>query len=216
MKILRRFIYVWIATVLLTPIIAMPLQAQGPLNTLVIHSQYRNPYNQQWNQEIVWNFRPRKTNQYAIFQNDQTQPMMLLSYSLTGHLVGITDLSAGISSHSGIAKEGTITLSWGFPIPFDDLDEGGLEETTATVHKQIGETRFAYQITKETASITQEEAAAEGMLKFRSPSADGPVKSLKLIVVRQNKTILIRQLWETGSHWWLYEETPERRSWLVP
>jgi hypothetical protein len=183
----------------------------GPAS-IEIRSQYRNPSTQQWYQETNWNFRLQDDLQYAVFRNDEKKPTMLLTYSNTGRLVRIDDFLTGMENRN--VGKNTITLSWGFPIPFDDLRPGSSGKHVETIHKQVGDTRFAYQIIKETRLISFDDAVAQGMLSRRQKTVYPG--TLKLITIWHDQNVLVRQLWAEGAGWWLYEDTDTRRSWREP
>lgn len=182
---------------------------------LVIQSRYLDPATGRWGQEIPWQVRGQDGNRYGIFRGGRDdRPAMVLTYDGTGRLTGIQDLLSGTESRDIDPKE-PVTLSWGHPVPFDDLDPVSPGPQVLTVRKQVGATGFAYRITKETRLITPEEAVAEGMIaQGREASFQG--RALQLITILQDKALVVRQLWVKGDKWWIYEETGMRRSWREP
>ncbi|MFZ5569106.1 MAG: hypothetical protein ACOZF0_01785 [Thermodesulfobacteriota bacterium] len=178
---------------------------------IVIRSRYLNPVTQAWDNEIKWRLVPRESGSYAVFRNDQAQPDLMLQYAATGRLMRIEDRLSGIYTHDTRAEE-TITLSWGYPFPLDDLNPGDSGQTQAVSRKLVGDTGFAYHLDKETRPITLAEAVAREMI----PPDQAHVHTgrvLKLVSVHYGKSIRVRQLWAEGDRWWLYEDTGDRRSW---
>jgi hypothetical protein len=74
--------------------------------------------------------------------------------------------------------------------------------------------------------ISLEEANSSGWLQA-PPSTDAAVSPSEktgdatapplrmLTAVDDDNATVVRQLWREGDHWWIYEETPFKRSWRV-
>lgn len=180
-------------------------------SAIQIRSRYLNPATQKWDNEIVWSLIRQAPRQYGAFRNNQPQPDLVLHYSDSGRLMRTDDKLSGMYSRE-IGIDETITLSWGYPFPFDDLNPGDSLQTETVSHKRVGDTHFAYHLSKEIRSITPAEALAQGMVR-REQSHAYQDRALKLIVVQHGKSTRVRQLWAEGDSWWLYEDTENRKSW---
>ncbi|MEW6077226.1 MAG: hypothetical protein AB1724_05415 [Thermodesulfobacteriota bacterium] len=107
-----------------------------------------------------------------------------------------------------------LLLCPGFPapcdiIPIDARDDGRMYQEII----RAGDSAFTrtYTISSETVSI--DEARTNGWIRAGSPNVAGD-----LVMVRVNDDrgrLAVRQLWPANGSWWIYEETPQRRSWLL-
>lgn len=101
----------------------------------------------------------------------------------------------------------------GFPAPCDILPVE--EEGCGKIYRE--ETRAGGRLFKKwyrviCTEVSPEQALDNGWIK--SDVAD-PCNLQMLTVVDGHDCLIVRQLWSRGGAWWLYEETPLRRSWLV-
>lgn len=106
-----------------------------------------------------------------------------------------------------------LLLAPGFPAPCDVLPVGRAQDGAAYEEKvEAGGRVFLnrYRISVETVSAG--EARAKGWIRIED--ADGAL--VMITVTDQKGRRVARQLWPAGGTWWLYEETPLRRSWLIP
>ncbi|MHB8773163.1 MAG: hypothetical protein ACYC7J_19380 [Syntrophales bacterium] len=127
--------------------------------------------------------------------------------------------SLGEIRWEGIGKSGEKTsptgmlLLPGFPAPCDVLPIGGQEEGRLYQEKShAGGRTFSRSYRLSTRMSSVGEATSQGWLRGGEPAASG----LIMVTVTDEKgNLVVRQLWPTDGAWWLYEETPLRRSWLV-
>jgi hypothetical protein len=121
----------------------------------------------------------------------------------------------------GIGKGGEkrgasgLLLTPGFPAPCDILPVGAREEG-AVYHENIeaGGSVFSRSWRVSSALFSAADARAKGWIREGAP---GPAELIMVTVSDDKGRLTVRQLWPaagTGS-WWLYEETPLRRSWLI-
>jgi hypothetical protein len=105
----------------------------------------------------------------------------------------------------------------GFSVPCDILPViaacGGADPEIIEIRRQAGESAFVEQFQLDCIAVTPGEALAEGWLRE-------PVDGMEpLVLIRatslRNGEYMARQLWVSGDAWWLYEETPYRRSWRL-
>lgn len=127
--------------------------------------------------------------------------------------------SAGPIIWTGIGKSDEkrsdtgFLLAPGFPAPSDLLpvsepDRGKIYQEKVTAGGRV----FSRNYRMEWSRFNTDEAQAMGWIK-----ADGPgASALILVTVSDEKgKPAVRQLWPIDGSWWLYEETPLRRSWLM-
>ncbi len=114
-----------------------------------------------------------------------------------------------------VSAGGELMVFPGFSIPCDILpvhticstDEPGIYD----IRRQVGERGFTDQWQAECLTITRSEALSAGWIRDDSDVAE-PLFWIQVTRLR-DKELLVRQLWQPGDSWWLYEETPYRRSW---
>ena len=101
----------------------------------------------------------------------------------------------------------------GHPAPCDLLPpEHDDQKPTFEERESAGERVFVKQYRISYRSVAKDEAVNEKWLK----NAAGDHSSFQLrTVVDEQGALVVRQLWPEGAPWWVYEETPLRRSWLV-
>jgi hypothetical protein len=125
---------------------------------------------------------------------------------------------AGEIRWKGIGKSGEkesetgLLLAPGFPAPCDVLPIGEEDEREYQEKTEAGGSVFirTYQVSSATFSL--EEANEKGWIKAETKG----ISELILVTVTDEKgQLAARQLWAPGGSWWLYEETPLRRSWRI-
>jgi hypothetical protein len=115
---------------------------------------------------------------------------------------------------SGQKKSGAgILLVPGFPAPCDVLpagqgDSGGVYEERIEAGGRVFSK--SYRVSFDTFSVS--DAKAMGWIRAEDPGRTG----LIMVAVTDEKgRPVVKQLWPADASWWLYEETPLRRSWLI-
>lgn len=115
---------------------------------------------------------------------------------------------------TGQKKSGAgILLAPGFPAPCDVLpvgqgDSGGVYEERVEAGGRVFSR--SYRVSFNAFSVG--EAKAMGWIKAEDPGRTG----LIMVTVTDEKgRPVVKQLWPADGSWWLYEETPLRRSWLI-
>ena len=115
---------------------------------------------------------------------------------------------------SGQKKSGTgVLLVPGFPAPCDVLPVGPGDGGGEVYEERIeaGGRVFSKKYRISSHSVTAGEARAMGWIRVEDPGAAG----LIMVTVTDDKARpVVKQLWPGDGSWWLYEETPLRRSWL--
>jgi hypothetical protein len=107
-----------------------------------------------------------------------------------------------------------LLLAPGFPAPCDVLPVGpGVDSGAAYEERsEAGGRVFSRTYRVFFHSFTVGEAKANGWIREEAPGIPG----LMMITVTGEKgRPVVKQLWPAEGSWWLYEETPVRRSWLI-
>jgi hypothetical protein len=114
----------------------------------------------------------------------------------------------------GQKKSGAdILLLPGFPAPCDVLPVGrgdGVREYEERI--EAGGRVFSKIYRVSFAAFGVAEAKAAGWIRMEAPGNAG----LIMVTVTDEKgRPVVKQLWPADGSWWLYEETPLRRSWFI-
>jgi hypothetical protein len=106
-----------------------------------------------------------------------------------------------------------ILLLPGFPAPSDVLPVGrGDGERVYGERIEAGGRIFSKSYRVSFAAFGIADAKAAGWIRTEEPGKAG----LIMVTVADEKgRPVVKQLWPTDGSWWLYEETPLRRSWLI-
>jgi hypothetical protein len=127
--------------------------------------------------------------------------------------------AAGEIRWKGMGKPGQkksgagILLLPGFPAPCDVLpvgrgDSGGVYEERIEAGGRV----FSKSYRVSSSGFSVGEAMAMGWIRAEDPGGTG----LIMVAVTDEKgRPVVKQLWPADGSWWLYEETPLRRSWLI-
>lgn len=178
-----------------------------------VRSLYLDSISNKWEKEITWVFNVKDSTCITVTRGDRAEPDITIRYLPDGLLEEVEDHVSGIHRNRQ-AKGDKIVLSWGFPVPYDYLSPFDDSINEAVVKKQAGGVTFSHMVTRDIRNIGIDEALSENMI---DPNTANTLCSerLRLITVERNGNLVVRQLWPEGGSWWLYEETPNRKSWLV-
>lgn len=119
-------------------------------------------------------------------------------------------------SQSGQKKSSAgILLVPGFPAPCDvlpvgqaDRDDGGIYEDRIEAGGRVFLKRYRVSFEK----VNVAEAKAMGWIRVEEAGKTGLIM---VTVTDERGNPAVKQLWPVDAPWWLYEETPLRRSWLI-
>lgn len=128
--------------------------------------------------------------------------------------------SVGEIRWKGIGKRGEkrsntgLLLAPGFPapcdvLPVDEKDEGRVYKEKS----EAGGSVFIKSYRVSSAPFSVAEAKAKGWV--RGEKTHGIAGLIMVTVTDEKGQLAVRQLWPADGSWWLYEETPVRRSWLI-
>ena len=126
---------------------------------------------------------------------------------------GAIDWHGALRGRTKRTSNGLMVLP-GHPIPGDILPARRSGETvTFDDRVTAGDRVFIKQYSCSYAMVTRDEAVDAGWIK---ESAALSLSKLEMrTVLDDNGDLVVRQLWPQSSSWWVYEETPFRRSWVV-
>lgn len=115
---------------------------------------------------------------------------------------------------SGQKKSGAgILLLPGFPAPCDVLPVGRGDRAGAYEERiEAGGRVFAKSYRVSFAAFSVADAKAMSWIRVEDPGKAGLIM---VTVTAENGRPVVKQLWPADGSWWLYEETPLRRSWLI-
>lgn len=189
----------------------------APGGEFLIRSQYRMNPDAAWRKETVWRFAVKDAS-IAVTAEGATEATATLTYGDDGRLKEVvTALPGGHEKQFGgglRSEDGSIFLSDGFPVPFDDLYPENVMEGDITLKKSAGGMRFSEKMRKKRVEMDERKALALGMVA--PEMADGiKEKTLQMIVLEKNGVPLVSQLWCKDDSWWIFEETPLRKSWRI-
>ena len=198
--------------------------AEEPLvpQAITVSSLYWDSILKSWGNEVEWVFSLSGTspagNGYTLKakRKGAETPTVLLRYGREGKLREVTRFLTEHGQMRRIADSFSekLVLSEGFPVPYDFLAPGDMSLRKVKIKKEAGGAVFSYQVEREIKEFSGEQAVQDGLVKGGVQSLVRG-KSFKWIVVKKGGETLVRQLWAEGLPWWVYEETPFRKSWLV-
>mgnify|MGYP006293254243 FL=1 len=108
----------------------------------------------------------------------------------------------------------------GYPAPCDIFPLQSSNWTAADgpvsyeVQRNIGGQRFVDKIRFQSRLVSVQEASTKGWIRKPAVNLTGVLHVFKAINCRSNQLICL-QVWQSGADWWVYEETPYRRSWQI-
>jgi hypothetical protein len=214
MKVIFQFV-----TIVIMTCAAMPTMAQGQ-GDIQIRSTYLNAAGNGFGNEITWIFhRAAKSIIEVKRKGNEKEVLLFLYYDKEGLLEKVTNtgfvLGTGKKNTEKRPKGSPYFLSDGFPVPFDDLDIKDSDARSAVYQKEAGGMKFAYILKRTVMNIPVEVAVAAGMIE-KGTVKEKTAPALKLYsVYKSDGTLLVKQLWSSDGNWWLFEETPFRKSWRL-
>lgn len=185
--------------------------ASADETSISVRSLYLDSISNKWEKEIIWVFNVKDSACITVTRGNRTEPDLTIRYLPDGLLEEVEDHVSGIHRNRQ-AKGDKIVLSWGFPVPYDYLAPFDDSISEAVIKKVVGGAIFSYRLKREISYISLNQAMAEGMVDGEI-AGDFAGKALRLITVRKAGNLMVRQLWPEGASWWVYEETPHRKSW---
>ena len=111
-------------------------------------------------------------------------------------------------------KKGRLLIIPGFPPPCDVLPVSRFWEGEASKIYAIRR-EFGGHVFLDRVRVTAEPCDAAEAFKNGWISEGSEATEFRLITAKDAATgeLMVRQLWPAAAEWWVYEETPNRRSW---
>ncbi|MBI5557277.1 MAG: hypothetical protein HY885_06530 [Deltaproteobacteria bacterium] len=162
--------------------------------------------------KISWLVSPAAADEQSV------SLQFFLNRQLSVPVTAVTILFAGgvtRKEQSGQTTDAPVhlLLNSGSPVPADILPIMQTErEKTYQVEEKAGGRNFLHTYRVVETEVSAPEAVKKGWLR-KIPPADERLQSVTVYDDRNQLVAL--QVWPVGGEWWLYEETPYRRSWLV-
>ena len=206
----------YILSLVFSCIVLFSTYTRADIFPITIRSVYLDARTGQWGKDVRWNFTEMSNGRVQVAQEGTRDPVVFLEYDQSRRLTSV-EKQIGLG-HKKVRVPGTplgpIVLSEGFPVPYDDLAtyDDSIEEMV--IKKRAGGVIFSYRVIREIRSISLNQAMTQNMVDEKM-ARDLSGKALRLITVQKGGAFLVRQLWPDGASWWVYEETPVRKSWRV-
>jgi hypothetical protein len=187
-----------------------------PAAALSIVSEYTalssaRPHSQVW--KVVPETGPDGATLLRFFLEASSEAVVLCELRLPppGATGGIQWTGAGKSGQK--KSNAGILLVPGFPapcdvLPVDALDNGKVYEEKAEAGGRV----FSKSYRVSVVPLSIGEAKAAGWIRVENRGGEGLIM---VSVADEAGRLVVKQLWPADGSWWLYEETPLRRSWLV-
>lgn len=155
----------------------------------------------------------------SFYPENAEEAFCRIGISATGEL-----LSSRIPGARGnvLEAEGLLLVP-GYPAPCDILPQKLLAPDAPdapdaplsfTIQRTIGGERFADEICVSSRRISAAAAEEKGWLKIPADDISASLHLVKAVNCRSGE-LVCQQLWQPEGGWWLYEETPHRRSWRI-
>ena len=196
--------------------ICIPTVFSGDFFPVTVRSEYYDSRAHTWGNVTLWIFRQESPRGICVSGQGSDESVIILTYDLTGRLEHIEKRIRRGKRFVKIEEvpQSPVVLSQGFPVPFDELLPFDEHLTQANIVKKAGSQTFSYKVTREITGISPSDAVSSGMVDQKTAETLG-VQDMRLITIRKAGALVVRQLWAEGEDFWLYEETPLRRSWRV-
>jgi hypothetical protein len=180
-----------------------------------VQSLYFTPGTQQWGDPIIWRFSPIDENRIHVSQEGETTPFLRLEYRF-GQLVTVEKRFGKNEFQTEAYPDPQVILSEGFPVPFDYLCPDTPEQKDVIFKKHAGGMVFKTHARREVRDLAPGEwdfTSAAGM-DFPDEMQTG--LPLRMISIMTDTELQVRQIWPQNGSFWIYEETPFRKSWRIP
>ena len=152
----------------------------------------------------------------SFFSENASNPFCHIKLSAAGQIL---DSELPGAAGNVLQKPGVLFVP-GYPAPCDIFPHSMLfpdtPEAAATfqVQRDIGGQKFVDEICIQTSPVSVAEARANGWLHESTQNLPDALRVLKAVNCRSGRLISL-QLWPASGDWWIYEETPYRRSWQI-
>lgn len=219
-RTLRSFGFLFLA-VLLFPCLSVSAVYQ-PRPMVYIKTQVLEPLSEPGGPSSrIWRVASERLSQgggvsISFFPKESQSPFCRVNLSAAGQIV-----DSEIPGAAGnVLKKPDFFFLPGYPAPCDIFPHNILvsdnPEASASfkVQRDIGGERFVDEICINTRPVSVQEAGANGWLKEFTPDSSDSLRVVEAVNCRSGRLISL-QVWPQGADWWVYEETPYRRSWQI-
>lgn len=221
MKITGLVLAVLIVCVFMGPAKSAGAETIDIVHSITVSSQYWDHVTASWGKDTTWIFSRAagsRTGGYNLEVRPEEaadEPTAVLSYDGNGALREVNRFLKGAGRTRSVADSFTdkVVLSEGFPVPYDFLSPWEAHPKKLTVKRKAGGMVFSSEVERALQDCSLSDALREGWLS-EPMQAQVKGKRLQWIEVKKDGALVVRQLWPEGFSWWIYEETPWRRSWL--
>jgi hypothetical protein len=221
---MKRHYTIILPLITLALLLPVALGAQDVSPVATVSSLYLDPVLNTWGNEVEWTFTlsatAAKGTGYTleVTKNGEYAPTIVLHYGANGELAGSDRFPVQHGQRKKITEvySGKVILSEGFPVPYDYLSPYNATLKKLIIKRTSGGMVFSYEAKREVMEISSAQALHDGMI---ANEVMGIIRGKKLRVIAVTKTsrdeaTMVKQLWAEGIPWWIYEETPYRKSWL--
>jgi hypothetical protein len=170
---------------------------------------------------MAWTVLPRKNSDGSV----------TLSYTIEADAQPLCRIRtagsrAGIQWEEGvkgpdILRNEELLIAPGYPAPCDLLPVAKLMDDTGKtlkfeIKRRAGGATLADSVVVDIIPVKMDDAKASGWVPLDfSDFQDGDSLWLVRAINMRSNTFLVQQLWLSTGSWWIYEETPYRRSWQM-
>jgi hypothetical protein len=191
---------------------ALPYQPEEPVDIITQPADtMHGPAFIQW--RVAPEAQQKGASGIAFFREGAGQAICRLVFSGP-----TTDISwEGMEIPPKTIQTGDLLIVSGVPVPCDVMPVVELfsadEPKEYEARTSAGGRTFVERIQVSSAPVGVEEARNNGWIKFNVGKKDTLrlIKAVDLIT----DELMVQQLWSDDGSWWIYEETPFRRSWRV-
>jgi hypothetical protein len=204
-------IFIWIISFFPVSVLAFPYHPEQSMDIIT------EPTEKDGFIPIVWRVAPEVQTDgstgilFSRQQSGQSVCRLIFSGASTDIFWERKDISPN-TIHSG-----DLLIVSGVPIPCDVLPVEKLfsvdEPIEYEVRMNAGGRTFVERIQVDSAAVSIEDAQNNGWIKYTGDVKTG-LRLIKAVNLRTNE-LMVQQLWADDNPWWIYEETPFRRSWRV-
>jgi hypothetical protein len=186
-----------------------------PEASLRIYSEYKSPHEWAPVRSRVWKMEPQiaSDGDYLLHFSQESHQSESSPLCTVRIHVDSGDIEwQGIGGKRRKTGHGLL-IHPGFPAPCDILPVEEQDHTeTYEERREAGGRTFVRTFSVSYMDVSREEARESGWLG----EGDGEPEALQMITVVDKKDrVVVKQLWPLGGTWWIYEETPFRRSWII-
>jgi hypothetical protein len=207
------YIFIWMVIFFPMCVSAFPYQLEQSIEVITEPLEKENGFEPiEW--RIAPEFNKNGTSVILFSRQESGKSVCRLTFSDSS-----VDLSwDGHSVSPDLIRSGDLLIVSGVPIPCDVLPAAKLFSTDAPilyeVRQEAGGRTFVERIQVSLVAVTYGEAKNHGWVKIPEIDIKTTFYLIKAVNLRTGE-LMVQQLWADGQSWWIYDETPYRRSWRI-